>query len=90
MSNPDPQITAVRVLIAGTAFAVITHDRGELTVQLTPGIGAPKSLGQSAAELREKAQQYERRARLIELAQARLAQGYQITTSRGTVVDAVV
>lgn len=65
----------VRVFVgAQAAYACISTPNTSLDVQLLGAMGAPQSLRRQAQELREKAEQYQARAYLIEQAALALEQ----------------
>jgi len=63
----------VRTIIGAHAYAVITHDNGTIDVLLEAGHSPEYSLAQAAREMREKAEQINRRAGIIEEAAGWLA-----------------
>lgn len=68
-----PAVISVRLLRdAHGAHAMISYEGGDMTVALDQGIGAVTSLERSVAEMRRRAEQLLRRARIIEAASFRL------------------
>ena len=62
------RVDKVRTIIGADAYAVIEYENGVMDVRLSPGKSARKSMLESAAEMREKAENILRRASIIEAA----------------------